>query len=117
MSPPLPPPALCQNRILQNSLVDGVAYQDAVEYAMENTDSTETLKISTADHGRTIAFNGHCGRGSPVTGLCYTIDVEGEMYAPEPNYATNGSTYTVISVGNGPGSILYEGAEICMHSI
>lgn len=90
---------------------DGVAYQEAVQYAMDNTDPSETLIISTSDHGHAIAYNGYCGRGSPVTGLCMGIDPSATMHASEPNYAADGSTYTVVSVGNGPGSILYEGDE------
>lgn len=72
---------------------------------MDNTDPAETLIISTADHGHAVAFNGYCGRGSPVTGLCMKIDGEATMHTGVPNYADDGSTYTVVSVGNGPGSV------------
>lgn len=72
---------------------------------MDNTDPEETLIISTADHGHAIAYNGYCGRGSPVTGLCMKIDSTAIMHSGVPNYAEDGSTYTVISVGNGPGSV------------
>ena len=90
---------------------DGVAYQEAVQYAMNNTDPSETLIISTADHGHAVAYNGYCGRGSPVTGLCMEIDPSATMHTGVPNFASDGSTFTVLSVGNGPGSILYEGNE------
>lgn len=90
-----------------DSFLDGIAYQEAVQYALDNTDPKETLIISTADHGHAIAFNGYCGRGSLVTGLYMEIDYAGEMHGPEPNLAADDNTYTVISVGNGPGSILY----------
>ncbi|CAM9237306.1 unnamed protein product [Scytosiphon promiscuus] len=96
---------------MHRTFQDGIAYQEAVQYAMDNTDPTETLIISTADHGHAIAFNGYCGRGSPVTGLCMEIDPEGTMHAGTPNFASDGSTYTVVSVGNGPGSVFYEGDE------
>lgn len=95
----------------ENRFQDGIAYQEAVQYAMNNTDPSETLIISTADHGHAIAYNGYCGRGSPVTGLCMEIDPAATMHTEVPNYASDGSTYTVVSVGNGPGSILYEGDE------
>ncbi|CAN0452693.1 unnamed protein product [Pylaiella littoralis] len=78
---------------------------------MDNTDPADTLVISTADHGHAIAYNGYCGRGSPVTGLCMEIDPVTTMHSSTPNFASDGSTYTVLSVGNGPGSILYEGSE------
>ncbi|CAM9493358.1 unnamed protein product [Ectocarpus sp. 13 AM-2016] len=96
---------------MHRTFQDGVAYQDAVQYAMDNTDPAETLIISTADHGHAIAYNGYCGRGSPVTGLCMEIDPTATMHMDVPNYASDGSTYTVVSVGNGPGSILYEDEE------
>lgn len=76
---------------------------------MDNTDPADTLIISTADHGHAIAYHGYCGRGSPVTGLCMEIDPTATMHSGTPNFAADGSTYTVLSVGNGPGSILYEG--------
>lgn len=97
---------------LKNRFQDGVAYQDAVQYAMDNTDPAETLIISTADHGHAIAYNGYCGRGSPVTGLCMEIDPTATMHAGVPNFAADGATYTVVSVGNGPGSILYQDEEV-----
>lgn len=84
-----------------------MAYQEAIQYAMDNTDPAETLIISTADHGHAISYHGYCGRGSSVTGLCMEIDPSGTMHGPKPNIASDGNTYTVISVGNGPGSILY----------
>ncbi|CAN0179791.1 unnamed protein product [Ascophyllum nodosum] len=92
---------------LHRTFQDGIAYQEAVEYAMMNTDPEETLIISTADHGHAVTFNGYCGRGSPVTGLCYEIDPEGTMHLPTSNLAEDGATYTVLSIGNGGGSILY----------
>lgn len=89
-----------------------MAYQDAVQYALNNTDPTETLVISTADHGHGITFNGKCGRGSSVTGLCMEINSKGEMHGTEPMLAADGKTYSVISVSNGPGSILYVSAVL-----
>lgn len=74
---------------------------------MMNTDSSETLVISTADHGHAVAYNGYCGRGSNVTGLCMEINGEGTMHTGSPNLAADDRTYTVISIGNGGGSILY----------
>lgn len=84
-----------------------MAYQDAVAYAMNSTDPEETLILSTADHGHAVAFHGYCGRGSPATGLCYQVDPYGTEHLSTPNFAADGATYTTISVGNGPGSVLY----------
>lgn len=92
---------------VRNRFQDGVAYQEAVQYAMDNTDSKDTLIISTADHGHSVAYNGYCGRGSPVTGLCMAVDKTATEHTGVPNTAADGLPYTVISVGNGPGSVLY----------
>lgn len=73
---------------------------------MDNTDSGETLIISTADHGHSVSYNGYCGRGSSVTGLCMAVDRSATEHTGVPNVAADGLPYTVISVGNGPGSVL-----------
>lgn len=91
----------------RDRFLDGIAYQEAVQYAMDNTDSRETLIISTADHGHSITYNGYCGRGSPVTGVCMTVDKTATEHTGVPNIAADGLPYSVISVGNGPGSVLY----------
>ncbi|CAN0099097.1 unnamed protein product, partial [Discosporangium mesarthrocarpum] len=90
---------------LHRTFVDSFAYQQAVSYAMKNTNRKDTLIISTADHSHSIAFNGYCGRGSPVTGLCMGIDPAGEETTGVPLLASDDLPFTVISVGNGPGSI------------
>ncbi|CAN0073775.1 unnamed protein product, partial [Discosporangium mesarthrocarpum] len=90
---------------LHRTFVDGVAYQEAVKYAMEAL-GDDTLIISTADHGHAIAYNGYCGRGSPVTGLCMEIDPAGEETTGVPLLASDKLPFTVISVGNGPGSLV-----------
>lgn len=99
---PFVPMSLARNRFQ-----DGVAYQEAVQYAMDNTDSKDTLIVSTADHGHSIAFNGFCGRGSPVTGVCMEIDPLATEHTGVPNLASDGLPYTAVSAGNGLGSIFY----------
>ncbi|AXS42601.1 alkaline phosphatase [Breoghania sp. L-A4] len=90
------------------TLTDGVAFADAIALADELTNDEDTLIIVTADHEHAIAFNGYCGRGSPITGLCYDIDDAGEKHLDTPLLAKDGKPYTVIGYLNGTGSVLTE---------
>jgi alkaline phosphatase len=87
-------------------VTENAAFANAVTRAVEMTSESDTLIIVTADHGHALAFNGYCGRGSDITGLCYRIDPQGEKHLDEPNRADDGKPYTVIGYLNGPGSVL-----------
>ncbi|WP_319529983.1 alkaline phosphatase [uncultured Cohaesibacter sp.] len=90
---------------------DGLAFSDAVAKAIELTDAQDTLIIVTADHEHAIAFNGSCGRGSDVTGLCYKVDNAGEKHKEDLNMADDGKPYTVVGFLNGPGAVLTKDTE------
>ena len=87
---------------------DGMIWAEAVALADEMTNDEDTLIIVTADHEHAIAFNGYCGRGTPIQGLCYGIAKTGELHSDELNLADDGQPYSVISYANGSGSILRE---------
>jgi len=96
---------------LHRALVDGVAFNDAIRKALELTSSADTLIIVTADHEHAISFNGYCGRGSAITGLCMKVDEAGVAALAEPNTAADGKPYTVAGYLNGAGSVLIEQAD------
>ena len=93
---------------LHRMVTDGAAFAEAVAVAMELTDEQDTLIIVTADHEHAIAFHGYCGRGAPITGLCYDIDRNGVKHTDEPLLGADGKPYTVVGFLNGPGSVLIE---------
>ena len=88
------------------TVTDGRAFAEAVAMADEMTDDADTLLIVTADHEHAIAFNGYCGRGSNILGLCYDVDNAGIEHLDEPVLGDDGKPYTIIGYLNGPGSIL-----------
>ncbi|PWV98782.1 alkaline phosphatase [Hoeflea marina] len=90
------------------TLTDGKAFADAIALADELTNDEDTLIIVTADHEHAISFNGYCGRGSPITGLCYDIDDAGVKHTEEPLKGADGKPFTVIGFLNGVGSVLKE---------
>ncbi|MFD1795760.1 alkaline phosphatase [Paracoccus aurantiacus] len=92
-------------------LTDGKAFADAIAKAVEMTDPNDTLIIVTADHEHGIAFNGYCGRGSNILGLCMKEDEAGIEHTDEPNLADDGKPYTVIGYLNGVSSVLTEQAD------
>ena len=96
---------------LHRVLVDGKAFADAIAKAVELTDPEETLIIVTADHEHAIAFNGYCGRGSKITGLCMEENEAGIEHNGTPNLGADGKPYTVAGYLNGVGSVLVEQAD------
>ncbi|TQS73606.1 alkaline phosphatase [Rhodobacteraceae bacterium] len=92
----------------RRALIDGVAFADAVSTALQMVDPAETLVIVTADHEHSIAFNGYCGRGSDITGLCYDVAQEGIAHSDDLVLADDGKPYSIIGYLNGPGAVLME---------
>ncbi|SFV34683.1 alkaline phosphatase [Devosia crocina] len=86
---------------------DGVQFAEAIRAAQEMVDE-DTLIIVTADHEHVISFQGYCGRGSSVVGLCMDISDDQIEHSGEPVLAADGLPYTVVTFGNGAGSVLIE---------
>lgn len=96
---------------LARVVADGEALAAAVKMADDMTSDEDTLIIVTADHAHTLAFNGYCGRGSNILGLCMEIDPNGVAAKDTPNLASDGKPYTVAGFLNGPGSVITEQAD------
>ncbi|WP_404403520.1 alkaline phosphatase [Pelagibacterium halotolerans] len=90
------------------TFTDGIAFAEAVALADELTDDEDTLIIVTADHEHAITFNGYCGRGTPILGLCMGVQAGQIAHSGEPNLAADGKPYTVVVFGDGPGSSFVE---------
>ncbi len=93
------------------AFMDGVAFAEAVARADELTNDEDTLIIVTADHEHAIAFNGYCGRGTPITGLCMGINGDGIEHTGEPELADDGKPYSVVGYLNGAGSVLTQQSD------
>ncbi|MCF3935495.1 alkaline phosphatase [Acuticoccus sp. M5D2P5] len=93
------------------AMTDGVAWAEAIALADELTNEDDTLIIVTADHEHAIAFNGYCGRGTPILGLCHEVAKGQVKHSDELALADDGKPYTVIGYLNGPGAVLKEQAD------
>lgn len=85
------------------TLTDGVAFSDAVQVAIDITNTDETLIVVTADHGHEMTLSGYAQRGNPILGLVKDINFDG---TPSDKFklAADGKPYTVISFANGRSS-------------
>lgn len=93
---------------LHRAVTDGAAFAAAIEKAVSMVDQQDTLIVVTADHGHGLEFSGYCGRGTPITGLCYNVEDNGHAHSDDLSKALDGKPYSVAGYMNGPGSILYQ---------
>ncbi len=78
------------------ALGDTVALSDAVQWAVNNVNLSDTLIIVTADHSHTMTISGYPRRGNPILGTV-------EMEPGKPILDATGKPYTTLSYANGPG--------------
>jgi alkaline phosphatase len=79
------------------ALTDTIAFADAVQAAVENTDPEETLIIVTADHSHVFTMAGYPKRGNPILGKVVSVG------KTEPSLAKDGLPYTTLGYTNGKG--------------
>lgn len=79
------------------ALTDTIAFSDAVQAAMDATDSSDTLIIVTADHSHVFTMGGIAKRGNPILGLSVGIGQS------TPTLALDGLPYTTLAYANGLG--------------
>ncbi|MFC5741481.1 alkaline phosphatase [Dyella tabacisoli] len=91
------------------ALDETIAFSDAVQAALQNTDPANTLIVVTADHSHTMTFAGYPRRGNDILGLVqgHTDSYDEEGGAGLAHDAT-GKPYTTLGFANGPG---YTGAS------
>ncbi|XP_064642696.1 alkaline phosphatase, tissue-nonspecific isozyme-like [Lineus longissimus] len=77
--------------IARYAIEDGIAFEAAVQAAIDLTDMRDTLIVVTADHSHTMVLSGYPSRGHPL------FDIT--------DYAngTDGMPFTSVLYGNGPG--------------
>ena len=80
------------------ALEDMLAFNAAIQKAVEMTNREDTLIVVTADHSHSLTINGYPKRGNPILGL--VVDVDGET-----TKAGDGKPYTTLAYANGPGAV------------
>lgn len=90
------------------SLHDVIAFADAVQKAVDLTDESDTLIITTADHSHVFTIGGYPTRGNPIFGLADDSDaMNGSL-----KLALDGKPYSTLGYANGPGSFVTENATV-----
>uniref|UniRef100_H2ZAI9 Alkaline phosphatase n=1 Tax=Ciona savignyi TaxID=51511 RepID=H2ZAI9_CIOSA len=77
------------------ALHDLVAFDDAIDTAVQMTSDDETMLIVTADHSHVFTIGGYSDRGNPIFGLAPN--------AIKPTLGDDNKTFTTLLYGNGPG--------------
>ncbi|WP_435416674.1 alkaline phosphatase [Parerythrobacter aurantius] len=90
------------------ALEEAVEFARAIQWAIDNTDPSETLILVTADHSHVFSIAGYPRRGNDILGLVVPPDGGGEDggdTAGGPTLAADGKPYTTLSYANGPGAV------------
>nr|WP_257387991.1 alkaline phosphatase [Tahibacter caeni] len=86
------------------ALTDTIAFSEAVQAALDETDAADTLIVVTADHAHTLTFAGYPQRGNPILGLVHggsDFEDSGSALALDQHKLP----YTTLGYANGPGYV------------
>ncbi|MCW5696200.1 MAG: alkaline phosphatase [Bauldia sp.] len=79
------------------ALYDTIAFNAAIQTALDMTSREDTLIVVTADHSHSMTINGYPDRGNPILGV---VREGGEVVL-----AADGKPFTTLSYANGPGGV------------
>jgi len=74
---------------------DTVAFDEAIQRALDKVDLSNTLIVVTADHDHTMVINGYARKGNPI------LDIVRDYKTGQPALDADGHTYTALVFGNG----------------
>lgn len=84
------------------ALTETIEFDNAIDYAVRNTDPRDTLIIVTADHSHTLTLSGYAQRGNPIFGLVKQPGDAGKLSNKISDDKIN-RPYTSLHYANGPG--------------
>lgn len=88
------------------ALEETIEMARAVQYAIDNTNSADTLIMVTADHSHVLSIAGYPQRGNDILGLVVPPLGRGEDGGDGgPIIAGDGKPYTTLGYANGPGAV------------
>lgn len=74
---------------------DTLAFDEAIQRALDKVDLANTLIVVTADHDHTLVINGYARKGNPI------LDIVRDYKTGQPSLDADGHTYTALVFGNG----------------
>ncbi len=74
---------------------DTIAFDEAIQRALDKVDLSNTLIVVTADHDHTMVINGYARKGNPI------LDIVRDYKTGQASLDADGLPYTALVFGNG----------------